>query len=217
MNDSNRDVPIDASFAEEMEELKRDMQSARLMALLQKYKNTLLMVAVALLLALLAGSIWLENKKSQRASAASLYYQALTAVDEKSRAALMGAVDARFSDTGYAALATLQQASGEKKAAILAAVIQRKDLPDEIVWQARLDLAEHYIAQSETDKANVLLAERVGKQYEELRYYLLYVAASDKAAKIEALEKALMSASNDADLQLQMKRALASLTRGDSE
>ncbi|MBF0281452.1 MAG: tetratricopeptide repeat protein [Zetaproteobacteria bacterium] len=211
MSDVTKNEAVDAILVEEMQELKRDMQSAKVVAWMEEHKNLLMGTVAAGVVLLFAGSFYLESQRTYRSSAATLYQQALMATDAKSKGTLMGAVVENFSDTAYADLAKIQLAVGESRESMLQAVLSNNALEKEMLWQVRLDLADYYIQQGAVEKANGLLQVAVGTQYEELKQYLLYQTATTDDARRKHLEKGLAAASNDAELQQQMKRALAAL------
>lgn len=196
----------------EMAELKRDMRSAQLADWAQKNQNTLIAGLVAFVLVLVGASFWIEHGKSQRESAATLYQQALTSQSVEQQQALLETVTKDYNNTGYAPLAHLLLARMAETEKHLQAVIDHGQSQPELVAQAKLDLAEFYLNQGDTTKAQELLKARLGKQYDQLRFYLLAEASSDVASKQEYLQKASDAVSHDEDLADRISKALSALS-----
>lgn len=207
----------DSEFVAEMEELKRDMRSAQIVDWLQKNQQQLIAAAVVVVLILAGGTLWLERNKSQKDSAATLYHQALSTSDIEQKKAMLELVINDFGDTGYGSLAHLYMAklSGQPEAHLNALIHGAASTP-ELAWQARLDLAELQLAEGKVDEVNVLLAEAVGKQYEQLRHYLLAEASTAIADKQKHLRMSLDSDSNDLFLKERVERMLSELGSGNS-
>jgi predicted negative regulator of RcsB-dependent stress response len=202
----------DSAFAAEMEELKRDMRSAQIVDWMQNNQQQLIAGAVALLLLLAGGSLWMEHNRSQKDSAAALYHKALATKGAEDQKALLEMVIKDYGDTGYGSLANLYMAKlVDQPEPYLNALIHGAASTQELAWQARLDLAEWYLAGDRVDDAKALLAEKVGKQYEQLRHYLLAEAASDKAEKQKHLQMSFDAASNDEVLKTRVESMLAEL------
>ena len=177
MNDKKQENnPVEEAItAEDMVELKRDMQSAKTIEWLQKNQQQLIAGAIIFVLVLVGFSLWKEQQLAQKSSAALLYMKAINTVDTMQRSALLESVVKDYNSTGYATLAKLQQATNDDssvKIAALETLIAGHGAP-ELVWQARLDLAEVYIAENKSDEAKKLLQVPSGKAYEQFRYYLL--------------------------------------------
>jgi hypothetical protein len=71
-----------------------------------------------------------------------------------------------------------------------------------------LDLAEIKIAEGDKAAAKALLQQVVGKQYQQLRYYLLSEVSDDAVEKNKYLQKALDAKSNDKVLKQKIKTLL---------
>ena len=194
-------------------ELKRDMQSAKIIAWLEYNQQQLIAGAIVLLLALVGVSLWKEQQLTEKNSAALLYMKAVNTTDETERANLLDTVTKDFADTGYAVLAKLQKiklSDAPEKQELLRSLIASKVAP-EFIWQARLDLAELLITEGKAAEAEEVLSERLGKQYEQARYALLASLMEDKAEKATLIQKALDAVSNDSELVAHLEAELASL------
>jgi len=194
-------------------ELKRDMQSAKVIAWLQYNQQQLIAGAVVLVLLLVGASFWKERELAQKEAAALMYIQAVNNPNKEEQAALFEGVIKTYPESGYAELAALQQSSAadvDKRKEALKMLLEGHGAP-ELSWQARLDLAEVYLASGETDKANELLKSRVGKHFEQARYALLAKAASNSDEKIAFLQKAVVAESHDKDLKANLEAQLALL------
>lgn len=217
MSDSNKNRQNDeqqehgSAFAAEMEELKRDMRSAQVADWLQQNQQQVIAGAIAFLILLAGVGLYIEQGKAQRASAASLYHQAMVISDVEKRQALFDTVVKDYADTAYAALAHLQLAKFGDTEQHLNAVIHGTGASDELVWQARLDLAEFYLQQDNRSQAMVILNEPTGKQYEQLRHYLMAEASESDSERRTHLEKARDAISNDEFLNDRIEAELKSL------
>jgi len=109
VNDSENAVDH-STLKAEMDELKREMRSAKWAAWAQNNKQLLLAGLAGLVLILLASGLWIENDRSHRASAAILYQQALSEQDVTMQQTLLESVKNTFSDTTYGALALMKLA-----------------------------------------------------------------------------------------------------------
>jgi predicted negative regulator of RcsB-dependent stress response len=178
----------------------------------QHNKQSLLAGAAVLVLALLFSGLWVENEHSHRASAAILYQQALSAQDVATKQALLDSINHDFSDSSYGALALMQLArvDADNAEAHLKALIKHRKAMEEWVWQARMDLAELKIEQGGIQAARKYLEEPVGKQYEQLRQYLMAEVSTDAAEKEKHLRKALEALSLDNGLKRKIESRLAS-------
>jgi len=203
----------EVEVAAEMQDLKRDMRSAKLVDWLQKNQQQLLAGAVIVVLALAAGGLWSEKQKTYKQSAAIVYYQALSVSDSKQRQALLETVVSDYPDTAYAILSHARLATLGDREVHLRAVMSNDDATPELKWQARLDLAEWFIESGKLDEAKGLLAEKTGNQYEQLRFYLLAQTLTG-AEKANALQKALDAISNDSILKTEIEAQLASQKAG---
>jgi len=202
------DVPME--LGAEMDELKRDMRSAKITAWFEKNQQQLLAGALIVLVVMAGAGFWSEKQKAYKESAAMMYFQALSVVDDSQRKALLEAVVHDYADTGYAILAHVRLAPLADTEQHLRAVIEDDDATPEFRWQARLDLAEFLISQNKTDASKALLQKPVGEQFQELRYALLAKLSSGDAKK-DYLQKALNAVSNDAVLKADIERQLAQL------
>ena len=213
-NKKEKNVPVEGIVdGTDFVELKRDMQSAKIMAWLEYNQQQLIAGAIVLLLALVGVSVWKEQQLTEKNSAALLYMKAINTADETQRAALLDTVSSEYADSGYAVLAKLQKiklSDAPEKQVLLRSLTQSKVAP-EFVWQARLDLAELLIIEGKAAEAEEVLAERLGKEYEQARYALLASLTEDKAEKATLIQKALDAVSNDSDLETSLEAELASL------
>ena len=198
-------IPVKDS---ELDELKREMRSAKWVDWAESHQKPLIAGAAALLLVLLAGGLWIEQGRSQQVMAATIYQQAVGEVNSAKKQLLLEQVSRDFSGSTYHALALIQLATVDRKNAekYLNTLITHGSAMDEWVWQAKLDLAEIKIAAGDTASAKNLLDGQVGKHYQQLRYYLLAQAVSNADERQEYLQKALdASASPASDIELERK------------
>ncbi len=197
-------------MASELDELKQEMRSAQISAWIMDNRQLLGTIGAILVIAMLAGTLWMERDKAQKEAAATLYYQALAVRDSTKRKALLENIVRDYGRTGYTPLALFQLVSlDESKAQSYLQQLLESNAPVELKWQARLDLAQRLIDEGKRAQAAELLAERVGREYEQLRYYLLSETASDPGSKHDALQKALAAPSHDSDLKERIERLLA--------
>jgi len=197
----------------EFVELKRDMQSAKLIAWLQYNQQQLIAAGVVLVLALVGSSLWQAQQQTQKEAAALMYIKATNNLDAAERFALLDAVIKEYPDSGYATLARLQKSAAqdvETRKVALQALIDHKGAP-EFVWQARLDLASIYIAEGKVEKAKAMLDSRLGKHYEQARYAMLSNITDDVGEKEILIQKALDAESLDNDLKANLEAELAQL------
>jgi len=196
----------------EFDDLKQEMRSAQVTAWLLANKQMLGAVGAILIIALLASSLWIERNKAQRESAAVLYHQGLAMGDLTKRKALLENIVRDYPRTGYAPMALFQLVSlDESKAQSYLQQLLASNAPPELKWQARLDLAQRLIATGQVNQATPLLSERVGKEYEQLRFYLQSQAANDSITKKKALQHALDAPSHDETLKSTIEAALAAI------
>jgi len=202
--------PVDVSH-EEMDELKRDMRSAQLTAWAQANQNKLIAGVVVFILLLVGISMWKEHRQAQRASAATLYHQALAAQPGGDRTSLLQTVMRDYDNTVYGGLSRLLlAASGDgKAAAYLQEVMARADMDAGIKTQARLDLAQLYLNKGDKAEARKVLATRGGADYEQLRHYLLAQAADTGAERLQHLQKARDAVANDAELSKRIEQEIS--------
>jgi len=206
----------ESAFAAEMEELKRDMRSAQIIDWVQKNQQQLIAATVAILLLLAGASLWMERAKSQKEAAAAIYQQALAESDTQKKQAIFEVVVRDYGDTGYGSLAHLYLAKlSDNPVEELNALIHGGATTKEIAWQARLDLAEWYIDNGKPAEASALLAEPTGKQYEQLRHYLMAESSTDVAEKKKHLQMSLDSENNDTLLKDRVESMLAELSKGE--
>jgi predicted negative regulator of RcsB-dependent stress response len=208
MNDKKID---NAPLAEEMADLKRDMRSAQITAWLESNTQTLTAGVIVLILVLAGGGLWIEHNKSLRSSAATVYQQALVEQDGSKKKILMDQVVSEFGGTSYATLAEMQLArlDGENAESHLQAVIDASASMEEWKWQARLDIAEIRLDAGDKAGARAQLEAPVGKEYEQLRQYLLAQASDDASAAKAHLQKALDAPSLDNDLKAKIEEMLS--------
>lgn len=218
MNDKqqkNNSGAVDVS-AEEMDELKRDMRSARLNAWAKAHQQQLMIGAAVLLAVLVSVSFWKEHRDAQRASAASLYYQALNTSKAADKQSLLKSVIRDYDNTAYGALARLLLATVDDAhaAEYLQALLARHDVDRGIRNQARLDLARIRLAAGDKQGARKLLETKAPPAYEQLRQYLLAQAASDADERIRHLQKAKEAESHDAGLARRIAQQLSAAGKG---
>ncbi|PIW51407.1 MAG: hypothetical protein COW18_01155 [Zetaproteobacteria bacterium CG12_big_fil_rev_8_21_14_0_65_54_13] len=206
-------IDVPAATQQEMTELKREMRSAEWNDWFIKNQQSML-VAVGLVLAgLVAGGMWLEHSRSQHDAAATLYQQAVNETDAARKKAMLEGLIREFSSSSYAAMAEMQlplvdTANAE---AHLQALMDNSAAMDEWRWQARLDLAQLKIEQGDAAAAHTLLEQPVGKQYQQLRFFLLAMIATDTADKKQQLQKALDAAAPDPALKQRIETQLSLL------
>jgi predicted negative regulator of RcsB-dependent stress response len=199
---------MDTQLGAEMDELKRDMRSAKVTNWFEKNQQQLIAGAVIVLVVMAGAGLWSEKQKTYKESAAMMYFQALSVIDNTQRQALLEAVVKDYAGTGYAILAHVRLAPLTDTEKNLRAVIENDDATPEFRWQARLDLAEFFIAQGKVDESKSLLQATVGEQFQQLRYALLADISTGDAHK-EYLQKALDAISNDAVLKADIESKLA--------
>ncbi len=195
---------------EEMDELKREMRSAKWFDWVESHQKQIIGAVAGLILVLIVSGLWIEKDRAVSESAATLYQQAINETDNGKKQALLESVITQFASNSYAALALMQLAQVDQANAEmhLQNLIKTDGVMDEWVWQARLDLAEIKIAKGDKAAAQVLLDKIVGKQYQQLRYYLLATLTDDAAEKEKLLQKAFDAQSNDDTLKQKIKTLL---------
>ena len=195
---------------DEMEELKREMRSAKWFHWVESHQKQIIGAVGGVILVLIASGLWIEKDRAVSESAATLYQQAINETDKTKKQALLESVTTQFSSNSYAALALMQLAQVDQANAEmhLQNLIKTDGVMEEWIWQARLDLAEIKIAKGDKAAAQVLLDKTVGKQYQQLRYYLLATLADDAAEKEKFLQKAFDAQSNDDTLKQKIKTLL---------
>ena len=209
----NEQAPPQDVSAVELSELKKDMQAAALMDWAQRNRQQLIAAGVALVLVLMGTSLWIERTASQRESAATLFSQAMASSDSEQQQGVFETVVRDYGDTAYAPLALMQLAriDADNAATHLQALIAHSKASEEFVWQARLDLAELLIHQGKLDEARKWLDEAVGKQYAQLRFFLLAETSASDSLKKEYLSKAMDAASLDDELKRRIEARLSLL------
>ncbi len=207
-NQPEEPIQDDAALGEDVEELKRDMRSAKIVDWVQKNKQQLIAATVVLVVIMVGTAFWMEKQKATKASAAMVYFQALSAKDDAQRKALLETIIQDYADTGYSILAHIRLAPLADTEKNLRAVMNDSSATPEFQWQARLDLAEYLIQHQKLNDAKGLLNDPVGKQYEQLRFYLLSKTVSGDV-KIKYLQKALDAISNDNVLKTNIEAQLA--------
>jgi len=195
----------------EMDELKRDMRSAQWTHWAQANQKYMIAAVIALIVILIAGGFWKEQIKSQHSAAATLYQQAMNEQNASKQLSLMQSVVTKFSSSSYSALAQMQLAHLDKAhvEAHLQALMAHPEAMREWVWQARLDMAALKLEQGDKAAAKALLEKTVGAQYQQLRHYLMAMAASDAAEKEKHLQKALDAVSNDNALKSRIETLMS--------
>ncbi len=210
-SDSNQPMPAEPEIKKaEIDELRRDMRSAQVAAWVERNRRPLAMGLGVFVIVLIAIGYWQEHSRSQSASAATVYEQALQQTNSAQRQALLHKLIEDFPSSSYAAMAEMELAALDDAhaEAHLQALLQHSKSSDIWKWQARLDLAELYIAAGKKDQARAMLEARVGKAYEQLRQYYLALLADDAAQRVEHLQRALDAESHDDQLKTKIERLL---------
>ena len=197
----------------EMGDLKREMRSARIAAWIESNQKTLMIAVVLLLAALVVGAFWIESNKSERAAVATIYQHAVSASDVETEKSLLNGIVRDYGSSSYAALALLHLSGIDTahREAHLKALIEHPAAMQEWIWQARLDLAEIELEKGDKASAMKELQKSVGKQYQQLRHYLMAEASDSVEAKKKHLQKALDSASVDEALKQKIELLLSRL------
>jgi len=198
---------------EEVQELERDMRSAKITAWVEENQRNLIYAAVGVLIVIFGGVMWKERQVSYRESAATFYHQALEAPDPGQKRTLLHQVVQDFGDTSYAPFSLMQLAAlePEQRTKHLAVLLSHSRLTPELKYQATLDLAEAHIQMGEADKARTLLNETLGEGYEQVRHYLLAQLADNDAERANQYRLALDATSHDENLKATIQRLLAEL------
>jgi len=196
-----------------MNELKRDMRSAHLTAWAQENQQKIIATVVALLLVIVGASLWREHIATQRASAATLYHQALNSADMSAKRTLLNKLVKDYGNTTYGGMAQLLLAKTDREHAdkYLSALLSNSAVDREMRWQGQLDLAQFYLRKDDKVKAREILAKSVGKDYEQLRYYLMAEASANDKNRVSHLENALNAVSHDAVLKKRIEKRLVEL------
>ncbi len=196
---------------EELEELKRDMRTAHLAAWVGEHQQSLIIAAAAVLIVMAGAGLWRDHVVTQRTSAAALYHQALNTADAQAKRSLLEKVVKDYQATAYGGLAQLLLARVDRQQSVhhLQALLSHSGLDREIGWQAELDLASAWLRRNDKLHAREALTTRVGRDYEQLRQYLLARAADSDAERLAHLEKASAAVSHDTVLKQRIERELA--------
>ncbi|MDQ6992649.1 MAG: tetratricopeptide repeat protein [Mariprofundus sp.] len=195
----------------EMEELKQEMRTAQRNAWLKKNQNSLLLAVGVLFVGLIAAGMLVEHNRSQQEAAATLYQQAVNESDASKKKTLFESVASEFDASSYGAMAEMQLITVDSlhAQAHLKALNENSSAMDEWKWQARLDMAALKIEQGDADAAHVLLEAFVGKQYQQLRYFLQAEITKKSADKKVLLQKALDAVAPDQQLKQRIEKQLA--------
>jgi len=211
---SKEPQPNPASVSqEEIDELKRDMRSAHLTTWALENQQKIIAVIAALLLVIVGASLWREHIATQRASAATLYHQALNLTDTDTKRALLVKLAKDYADTAYGGMAQLLLAKVDQERADqhLVALLSSSTVDREMRWQAQLDLARIWLRKGDKAQARKILEESVGKDYEQLRHYLMAEASKNDTDRMHHLEQALNSVSHDTRLKKHIEKHLSEL------
>ncbi|GAV19845.1 hypothetical protein MMIC_P0803 [Mariprofundus micogutta] len=200
-----------SAFEAEMEELKREMRSAKWVEWAENNQKTLMLAAGVLIAVLMAGGLWIENDKAQRATAGAMYQQAANATDRTEKQALMEGLLKDFGSSSYGALALMQLANVDiaNRETHLKALMAHPSAMQEWVWEARLDLAALKIEQGDNAAAMQQLEGQFGTQYQQLRHYLMAQASEDAAEKQKHLQQSLDASPVDNNLKQKVESLLA--------
>ncbi|MDX8394017.1 MAG: hypothetical protein R8K21_05450 [Mariprofundales bacterium] len=201
---------------QELDELHRDMQQAKLMHWITAHKQGLMTVLVVLVIALVASSVLIERAKSQRAQVAQDYIQAISIQGDdqiSQQKAALATVVQDYPDSIYAAfslwqLSVIDEAEGEK---YLHQLLAHPLAAQELKKQAHLDLASWYLRHDQSAKAKLEVKLNLGEAYEELRQYLLAEASSDKEEKITHYQAAFNAKSYSDSLHKKIETHLHAL------
>ena len=198
---------------EEVQELERDMRSAKITAWIEDNQRALIYAAAGVLILIFGGVMWQEQQQSHRVAAASFYHQALDTADPGQKRALFYQVVQDFHGTSYAPFSLLQLSAIEPDMADkhLETLLDHPMLTPELMYQGSIDLAEIYIRKGEKDKARALVEKDMGEDYEQLRRYLLAQLAENDAEKANQYRMALDAESHDENLKATIQRLLAEL------
>jgi len=198
---------------EEMDELKRDMRSAHLMAWAQENQQKIIAAIAVLLLVIVGASLWREHITTQRASAATLYHQALNSVDAEAKGALLAKLVKDYASTAYGGMAQLLLAKVDPEHADqhLKALLSSATVDQEMRWQAQLDLARVWLRKGDKAQARKILEKAVGKDYEQFHYYLMAEASENDTDRLHHLEQALNAVSHDTELKKHIEKRLTEL------
>jgi len=198
----------------EMDELKRDMRSAKWNDWAKNNQQSIVLAIGLLLFGLVGGGMWLEHSRSQHDAAATLFQQAVNETETTKKTALLESLSEEFHGSAYGAMAQMQlvTADSEHAEAHLQALMDHDAAMPEWKWQARLDLANLKVEQGDKDAARALLQPVIGTQYQQARHYLLAGLTDDKTEKKNHLQKALDAAASDLELKQRIEAELSLLS-----
>jgi len=206
-------TPLIEISKDEMQELQRDMRSARIHAWVNKNQQQLFVGLILLIVMIVGAGMYKEMLKKQQEAAATLFHQALDTQDVERKKDFFKTVIQDYSGTSYEAMSLILLASldSEHSKDLLEQLIEHPKGSLEMSWQARLDLATIYLQENNIEKAKSVLKTQVGKEYAELRYFLLSQTTDDAAMKQTFLEKAQNAESHDEILRKQIETQLSQL------
>lgn len=189
------------------------MRNAQLLDWAKQNQQKLIVMAVLVVFFFGGAAVWIERIKTERNTAASIYYQSLAVVKDSDKKQLLNALIGRHFGTVYTALAQMQLARLDPAHAEqhLQAVINNGKSMPQWIWQARLDLARLMLANGKATAALAILKKPMGTPYEQLRQYLLAEASSDPADKRQHLELAKAAHSYDSKLRQRIDSELQDL------
>jgi len=204
--------PIEVS-KDEIQELQRDMRSARIHAWANQYQQQLFVGLILLVIIIVGVGMYKERTNKQQEAAATLFHQAMDTQDNEQRIDFFNSIVQDHSGSSYEAMALLMLASldTENSKERLTQLLSHPQCSLEMRWQARLDLAQIYLNEKNIAQAKDTLKVQVGKEYAELRYFLLSQTTDDHATKKKFLEKAQEANSHDAALQKNIELQLRQL------
>ncbi|MDQ6961225.1 MAG: tetratricopeptide repeat protein [Mariprofundaceae bacterium] len=208
----NKTPPIEIS-KDEMQELQRDMRSARIHAWVNKYQQQLFVGLIMLIIIIVGVGMYKERLVKQQEGAATLFHQAMDTADTEKRQDFFNEVVTSYSGSSYAAMSLmiLSSIDSSKSKEHLTQLLAHSKCTLEMTWQAHLDLAGIYINENNIEKAKSELAYQVGEDYAELRYFLLAQIEQGADAKRDLLEKAQEAISHDKALQKHIEQLLLKL------
>lgn len=199
---------------QEFLELKQDMKSTAFLGWIQQHQQQLIAAGVAMVLAIVGVSMWIQRKASMRESAAVLYQKAIDTRDDKDREALLNQVVKEYDGTAYAPFSQLMLASLDRDHAIdhLKSLLAHLGLTRELKVQATLDLARLYTKAGKKQEALDLLAGLPAVSgYEQLRHFMMGELSESKQEKTQHYQKALDAKSYDTKLKSDIEQKLKDL------
>lgn len=206
----NKNPPIEVS-QDEMQELHRDMRSARIHAWVNKNQQHLFTGLILLIIVIVGAGMYKERLAKQQEGAATLFHQAMDTANLENKQLFFETVVKDYDSSSYAAMSLMILSSVDKKNSKnhLMQLLAHSKCSLEMTWQAHLDLASIYINENDIEKAKAELKHQVGKEYAELRYYLLAQAEKNPKAKKDFLKKAQQAVSHDKALQKDIEQQLS--------